>query len=226
MRWAKVREKAKKYAPLIALLYFFFLLNGERHENHVLQSELAQLDHHLEMEFTSTKDFLAGNLSSPDYHDSMIWEAEQLRTIASCGYYFQSSGFGADDAWLEVFSELSQFVQSPESFQQLTPQERETLAAFLNDYSYQNDPVLEPGTRRRSWTVWPGRWSGRTERRPLCPAPPPCSRSRRASKPDPAGRPGHPLRSPHLRQAQGEELIKAARRSISSLILRPRARSF
>ena len=132
MRWAKVREKAKKYAPLIALLYFFFLLNGERHENHVLQSELAQLDHHLEMEFTS-------------YHDSMIWEAEQLRTIASCGYYFQSSGFGADDAWLEVFSELSQFVQSPESFQQLTPQERETLAAFLNDYSYQNDPVLEPG---------------------------------------------------------------------------------
>lgn len=70
MRWAKVREKAKKYAPLIALLYFFFLLNGERHENHVLQSELAQLDHHLEMEFTSTKDFLAGNLSSPDYHDS------------------------------------------------------------------------------------------------------------------------------------------------------------
>ena len=51
MRWAKVREKAKKYAPLIALLYFFFLLNGERHENHVLQSELAQLDHHLEMEF-------------------------------------------------------------------------------------------------------------------------------------------------------------------------------
>ena len=113
MRWAKVREKAKKYAPLIALLYFFFLLNGERHENHVLQSELAQLDHHLEMEFTSTKDFLAGNLSSPDYHDSMIWEAEQLRTIAS--------------------------------FQQLTPQERETLAAFLNDYSYQNDPVLEPG---------------------------------------------------------------------------------
>ena len=145
MRWAKVREKAKKYAPLIALLNFFFLLNGERHENHVLQSELAQLDHHLEMEFTSTKDFLAGNLSSPDYHDSMIWEAEQLRTIASCGYYFQSSGFGADDAWLEVFSELSQFVQSPESFQQLTPQERETLAAFLNDYSYQNDPVLEPG---------------------------------------------------------------------------------
>ena len=126
-------------------LYFFFLLNGERHENHVLQSELAQLDHHLEMEFTSTKDFLAGNLSSPDYHDSMIWEAEQLRTIASCGYYFQSSGFGADDAWLEVFSELSQFVQSPESFQQLTPQERETLAAFLNDYSYQNDPVLGPG---------------------------------------------------------------------------------
>ena len=86
MRWARVREKAKKYAPLIALLYFFFLLNGERHENHVLQSELAQLDHHLEMEFTSTKDFLAGNLSSPDYHDSMIWEAEQLRTIASCGY--------------------------------------------------------------------------------------------------------------------------------------------
>ena len=38
----------------------------------------------------------------------------------------------------------------------------------------------------------------------------PCSRSRRASKPDPAGLPGHPLRSPHLRQAQGEELIKAA----------------
>lgn len=145
MRWAKVREKAKKYAPLIALLYFFFLLNGERHENHVLQSELAQLDHHLEMEFTSTKDFLAGNLSSPDYHDSMIWEAEQLRTIASCGYYFQSSGFGADDAWLEVFSELSQFVQSPESFQQLTPQERETLAAFLNDYSYQNEPGAGAG---------------------------------------------------------------------------------
>ena len=110
MRWAKVREKAKKYAPLIALLYFFFLLNGERHENHVLQSELAQLDHHLEMEFTSTKDFLAGNLSSPDYHDSMIWEAEQLRTIASCGYYFQSSGFGADDAWLEGFSELTEFI--------------------------------------------------------------------------------------------------------------------
>ena len=51
-------------AVLPVLLYFFFLLNGERHENHVLQSELAQLDHHLEMEFTSTKDFLAGNLSS------------------------------------------------------------------------------------------------------------------------------------------------------------------
>ena len=129
----KLKSNIKKYAPLIALLYFFFLLNGERHENHVLQSDLAQLDHHLEMEFTSTKDFLAGNLSSPDYNDSMIWEAEQLRTIASCGYYFQSSGFGADDAWLEVFSELSQFVQSPESFQQLTPQERETLAAFRND---------------------------------------------------------------------------------------------
>ena len=29
--------------------------------------------------------------------------------------------------------------------EKLTPQERETLAAFLNDYSYQNDPVLEPG---------------------------------------------------------------------------------
>ena len=28
--------------------------------------------------------------------------------------------------------------------EKLTPQERETLAAFLNDYSYQNDPVLEP----------------------------------------------------------------------------------
>ena len=64
MRWAKVREKAKKYAPLIALLYFFFLLNGERHENHVLQSELAQLDHHLEMEFTSTKDFLGGRTAA------------------------------------------------------------------------------------------------------------------------------------------------------------------
>lgn len=96
------------------------------------------------MQFTSTKDFLAGNLSSPDYHDAMIWEAEQLRTIASCGYYFQSSGFGADDAWLEVFSELSQCVQSPEAYQRLTPQERETLAAFLNGYSYQNDPALEP----------------------------------------------------------------------------------
>ena len=170
MRWAKVREKAKKYAPLIALLYFFFLLNGERHENHVLQSELAQLDHHLEMEFTSTKDFLAGNLSSPDYHDSMIWEAEQLRTIASCGYYFQSSGFGADDAWLEVFSELSQFVQSPESFQQLTPQERETLVAFLNDYSYQNDPVLEPGDTAEVLDCLAGA-AGRNGG-PLCPAPP------------------------------------------------------
>ena len=198
----KLKSNIKKYAPLIALLYFFFLLNGERHENHVLQNDLAQLDHHLEMEFTSTKDFLAGNLSSPDYHDSMIWEAEQLRTIASCGYYFQSSGFGADDAWLEVFSELSQFVQSPESFQQLTPQERETLAAFLNDYSYQNDPVLEPGDTAEVLDCLAGG--------PLCPAPPPCSRSRRASKPDPAGLPGHPLRSPHLRQAQGEELIKAA----------------
>ena len=57
MRWAKVREKAKKYAPLIALLYFFFLLNGERHENHVLQSELAQLDHHLEMELPARRTF-------------------------------------------------------------------------------------------------------------------------------------------------------------------------
>ena len=92
MRWAKVREKAKKYAPLIALLYFFFLLNGERHENHVLQSELAQLDHHLEMEFTSTKDFLAGNLSSPDYHDSMIWEAEQLRSLVDIIFRVPGSG--------------------------------------------------------------------------------------------------------------------------------------
>ncbi len=67
------------------------------------------------------------------------------------------------------------------------------------------------GTRRRSWTVWPGRWSGRTERRPpVPPHRPHAPAPRRASKPDPAGRLGHPLRSPHLRQAQGEELIKAA----------------
>ena len=123
---------------------------------------------------------------------------------------FPESGFGADDAWLEVFSELSQFVQSPESFQQLTPQERETLAAFLNDYSYQNDPVLEPEDTAEVLDCLAGRWSGRTERRPPVPRTAPCSRSRRASKPEPAGLPGHPLRSPHLRQAQGEELIKAA----------------
>ena len=78
MRRAKVSEKAKRYAPLIARLYCSScLLNGERHDEHVLA--VAQLDRHLEMELAGTKDLLAGRLSCPDYHDSVSGEAERLQ---------------------------------------------------------------------------------------------------------------------------------------------------
>ncbi|MFR6185973.1 MAG: hypothetical protein ACLUJG_10775 [Lawsonibacter sp.] len=69
-------------------------------------------------------------------------------------------------------------------FQQLTPQERETLAAFPERlFPIRMTRCWSRRTRRRSWTVWPGRWSGRTERRPPVPRTAPMLPLRRASKP-------------------------------------------
>ena len=50
----KLKSNIKKYALLLLSCNFFLPAERGAHENHVLQNDLAQLDHHLEMEFTST----------------------------------------------------------------------------------------------------------------------------------------------------------------------------
>ena len=111
----------------ILLLVLVCLNSWQSRQSARLRESMGQMDLRMEREFEGARVLLSGEL-------------EQLQTAALYGYCFD--GFSGGDAqWCPLSQALGE-LNDPAIFALLTEEDCGTIADFLENHSYRNDPEL------------------------------------------------------------------------------------
>lgn len=124
----------------ILLLVLVCLNSWQSRQSARLRESMGQMDLRMEREFEGARVLLSGEFREAAYTPLLARELEQLQTAALYGYCFD--GFSGGDAqWCPLSQALGE-LNDPAIFALLTEEDCGTIADFLENHSYRNDPEL------------------------------------------------------------------------------------
>lgn len=134
------RTVSASMVTAILLLVLVCLNSWQSRQPARLRESMGQMDIRMEREFEGARVLLSGEFREAAYTPLLARELEQLQTAALYGYYFD--GFSGGDAqWCPLSQALGE-LNDPAIFALLTEEDCGTIADFLENHSYRNDPEL------------------------------------------------------------------------------------